>query len=220
MQGRNSGLRLTSALLALALLAGLTLGASATAAKKKKSKTFDSSIVLNAPIPDQTAMNAPANPVRSVIKVGKKFKGKVVGDVNVLGIQTTGSGNGAADDLNFKLTSPTGRTVYLISNVGNGSALTGQSFGPLTLDDDVSTSVCSLTLPCADPNQSLHPPFAGTANLLGLGTGNSGPLSVYNGLRMRGDWTLTAWDNDDSTTSTLNGWGLRIKPAKPAKESP
>jgi Proprotein convertase P-domain len=215
MHGGKSGTRLTSMVLALALAAGLTV-LGPTAAGAKKSKTFERSVAPNAPIPDESPANAPSVPVRSVITVGKKFKGKVIGDLNVLGITTTGSGANALDELQFKLTGPTGRTVYLVSN--NNTGLPGQNLGGLSIDDDVSTSVCKSMTPCALPNQSLHSPFAGTVNLLGLGALSTGPLAAFNDLRMRGDWTLTVWDNDDPTTSILNGWGLRIKPAKPAKE--
>jgi hypothetical protein len=43
-------------------------------------------------------------------------------------------------------------------------------------------------------------------------------LAFFNGLKMRGTWTLTVLDdNDDNVTSVLNAWGLKIKAAKPVK---
>jgi hypothetical protein len=91
------------------------------------------------------------------------------------------------------------------------------SIGPLTLDDDTPTSICDdTTLTCEDPNATLLQPFAGTANLLNFRSGDSGPLSVFNGIPMRGTWTFRIWDNSTpGTTSVLNKWGLQITAARP-----
>jgi subtilisin-like proprotein convertase family protein len=210
--GQRAGLcvGLIATLTALACLA-------AGPAAAKKTKTFDKSVTLNAPIQDVPAVGKSV-PVRAEINVPKKYKKKIVGDVNVT-FQTTGSADGAAGDLNFKLSAPNQRTVYLLSNVSSMGDLPGTNIGPLTLDDESPTAICrSLTLSCPDPDQTLIAPFAGTANLQGLGTFNTGPLRSFDGLKMRGTWTLTVWDNEDATTSTLVNWGIRIKPAKPVTE--
>src|SRR5688500_10384254 len=142
--------------LVLALSLTAVIAVSAEAKKKGgKNKAFEESVTVNAGIPDVPAAG-PSTAVKSTIKVGKKFKRKVVGDVNVTGIQTTGSADGALSDLNFKLTAPSGRSVYLITNFSGGSnVLSGQNLGPLTLDDDTSVSVCNAVPPatCADPSQ-------------------------------------------------------------------
>jgi hypothetical protein len=98
-------------------------------------------------------------------------------------------------------------------------AIGDQSIGPLTLDDDTRTSICNSPLPptCADPDQSLARPFAGTANLLSNGL-SSGPLSSFDGVKMRGTWSLRVFDAADPTTTVLNQWGLRLKVAKPVSE--
>jgi hypothetical protein len=208
MRGRT--LLTTAVMVAAAAL----LWAGPAAAKGGKSRTFERSLTPNLAIPD-------ASPggffgiARSQINVPKKFKGKVVSDVNVTGIQTTGSGADAAEDNWLVLGAPNGRT--LIMTFG----LTGQNVGPLTLDDDTSTSLCTSPTPtpeCSlqDP-ESLGQPFAGTANLAFRGNG-TGSLAYFNGLKMRGTWTLTVVDdNDDNVTSVLNAWGLKIKAAKPVK---
>jgi hypothetical protein len=206
--------------LAVCTAAGLVLGGSA-AAKKKKHKTanvFSQSVALNAPIPDVPAAPGPSTPVRSTITVPKKFKGKVVGDLNLLGIQTTGNAAGASADLRFKLTAPNGRTVYVIGSNNPNQGLGDTSIGPLTIDADSRVSVCDVPNPanCEDPAQQLNRPFAGTANELGLGTQSTGGVTTMNGVSMRGTWTFTVFDQrDPGQTSILNGWGLQITAAKP-----
>ena len=70
---------------------------------------------------------------------------------------------------------------------------------------------------CRDPFQ-LAQPFAGTANLLGTGSEGTSPLSFFDGLGMKGAWTVTIWDESAiGDTSVFNSWGLQIKVAKPVK---
>jgi hypothetical protein len=209
-------------ILALALCTALamTLGGSAEAKKKKKktANVFSMSVAVNAPIPDVPATPGPSTPLRTTITVPKKFKGKVVGDLNVLGIQTTGNAAGAARDLRFKLTAPSGRTVYVIGSNNSAQGLGDTSIGPLTIDADSRISVCDVPNPanCDDPAQQLIRPFAGTANELGLGTQSTGGVNSMNGVPMRGTWTFTVFDQHDvGQTSILNGWGLQITAAKP-----
>ena len=199
-------------LLALCIGAGFATG-DAAAKKKHKASVFSASLSPNAAIPDRPA-TAQDIVVASTVTVGKKFKGKTVGDVNVTGIRTTGSATNAAQDLSFSISPPNGKVVLL-----EGTALGGQNIGPLTLDDDTPTSICNdSTLSCTDPNATLIQPFAGTANLLGLATGDTSPLSMLNGSQMRGTWTFRIWDNSNNgKTSTLNGWGLRITPERPVR---
>jgi hypothetical protein len=208
--------------LALCLALGLTLGASAQAKKKhkKQARTFAAQISPNAAVPEYPGTGH-ATPVLSTITVGKKFKGKTVADVNLTGLQTTGSGNGAADDLFFKLTAPNSRTVQLIGNFTAGGGIGDQNIGPFTIDDDSPVSICnSDTLTCRDPSQTLIRPFAGTANEQGLGLQGTGGLKSFRGVGMKGPWTLTVFDTDSggNTTSVLNSWGLKITAQKPPKK--
>lgn len=188
--------------------------AGAAAKKKAKKGPFTGTANPNAAVPDDPAAGTSV-PITSTITVPKKFKGQAIGDVNVTGIRTTGSALDAAEDLEFKLTAPNGTTMRLI---GAGSLPNDfPSLGPLTLDDDTSTSLCTVnTPPCEGPLESLNAPFAGTGNLLNLGGAGTGPLSSFNGGPMNGAWTLTVWDEIDAgETSVLNSWGLRITPSQP-----
>jgi hypothetical protein len=209
-------------ILALALCVALVtaFGGSAEAKKKKhkSASVFQGTVVVNAAVPNLPAPPGPSTPLRSTITVPKKFKGKVVGDVNILGIQTTGSGAGAANDLAMKLTAPNGRTTYVVApnNINNG--IGDVSIGPLTLDADSPISICDQANPanCTDPAQKLNRPFAGTANEQGIGTAGMGGLPTFRGVPMRGVWTFTIFDQAGvGTTNVFNGWGLQITAAKP-----
>lgn len=209
MQRKRTRLALTG-LLALALSVTAGLGVSAEAKKKKPKKTsisFSRTLAVGAAIPDFPGA-PPAIPLRSGITLGGKFKGKVVTDVNVT-VQTTGNAAGAASDLTGKLSAPNGRTIILFDGVGD------QSIGPWKLDDDTRTQICeSATPPCSDPDATLNRPFAGTSNL-NDDDDDVRPLATFNGVGMKGTWTLTVFDDVDvGQTSTLNQWGLEIKGIK------
>jgi subtilisin-like proprotein convertase family protein len=210
--------RLTARVIGMALLAlcaavGMTLAGPAEA-KKKKKKTqtaFAQQISPNATIPDVPA-SGPSTPLTSTITIGKKFKGKMIGDVNVTGIQITGSADGALDDLGLKITAPNGHTVRMLQP----GFTEGTTLGPLTFDDDVPTEMCYFVAGCQWGPQTLNPPFVGTANLLYNGAAGSGPLAQLNGGPMKGTWTFTAWDQaDPGQTSVLNSWGIRVTARKP-----
>jgi hypothetical protein len=192
----------------LALALSVTVGITAGAVEAKKVKTFSSQVSPNAAIPDDPGGAGPSIPLVSTINVGKKYKQRKVADVNVTGIQTTGSAATAAADLEATLTGPTGRTIHLFAGVG------GQNLGPWTLNDDTKTSICDDTaLTCSNPNATLLQPFAGTSNLKDTDD-DVGVLSEFDLTRMKGTWTLTIWDDQVGGTSTLNSWGLQIKPLK------
>jgi subtilisin-like proprotein convertase family protein len=201
--------------LALCTAIGMTLGGAAEAKKKqKKAKpvVFTQSVAPNQAIPDDVA-GGPSIPVKSTITVaGKKFKKKVVGDLDVTGIQTTGTGAAAASNLRMKLIAPNGRTVSLI-----GRAIGATSIGPLTIDAQAPVSICDSATPtCEDPTSTLLRPFAGTANSFGLGGMGTGGVRALNGVAMSGTWTFEIYDQAIiGQTSVLNGWGLKITSAKP-----
>jgi subtilisin-like proprotein convertase family protein len=204
--------------LAVALTAGLAGTASAAKKKGKKSPSvFKQQVSPNLGIPDAPVAGA-FTPVTSTITVSKKFKGKVVGDLDITGYQTTGSVADAADDISAVLTAPSGLTVTIFNPDNNG--IGDQNIGPLTLNDDTPTSLCnSATPPCEDPQQTLNRPFAGTANLFMLAGSETGPLSAFDGTSMKGAWTLTLYDIANNQTSVLNSWGLSITPARPIAAS-
>jgi hypothetical protein len=201
--------------LALCTALGFTFGGAAEAKKKqKKTKTvvFRQSVSPNIAVPDDAA-SGPSTPVKSAITVsGKKFKGKVVGDLDVTGIQTTGTGAVAARNLRMKLIAPNGRTVSLIrQSIGQ------TSIGPLTIDAQSPVSICDSDTPdCSDPSSTLVRPFAGTANSQGLGGSSTGGVRGMNGVQMSGTWTFEIFDvGNVGQTSVLNSWGLQITAAKP-----
>jgi hypothetical protein len=198
--------------LLLVLCLGAGLAAGDAAAKKKKHKTasvFAGSVSPNLAVPDRPAGNTPETMVTSAITVPKKFKGKVVGDLNITGLKTTGDAANSADSLDLMLVAPGGPAVLF-----DAGALNGQSIGPVTFDDDTATSFCA-DPPCSDPDQTLMYPYAGTTNLAFTFGGDTGPLSVFNGTPMRGAWTLYAWDSNTGGTNVVNTWGLQISAAKP-----
>jgi hypothetical protein len=197
--------------LALALSVTAGIGVSAGAKPKGKTKktavSFSSTKQVGASIPDAPLAAGPSVPVRSSITLGRKFRNKVVTDVNVM-FQSTGAFAGAAADLTFKLSAPSGRTNVLFQGLGD------QSIGPLTLDDDTRTSICdSATATCRDPDATLLQPFNGRANTLGTGAGVRA-LSNFNGVLMKGDWTITVFDAVNTRTSTFNRWRLEVKGVK------
>lgn len=194
--------------LALALTATVGFTVGTAEAKKKKLRTFEQQVAVNAPIPNALA-NLTSTPLVSTIVVGKKYRNRTVADVNVTNLQTSGTAADAADDLNGALTAPNGRTILLFDNVGD------ISLGPWTMDDDTNVSICDETPGmgfCNSPLRTLYRPFAGTSNLKDSDD-DVGVLSEFDGVRMRGTWTLTVWeDTVDPRSSVFNQWGLQIRP--------
>lgn len=210
------GLALAS-VLALATALAVAPAAHGAKAKKKAPSVFAGSVQPALAVPNGAA-GLTSVPVTSTITVPKKFKGKSVGDVNVTGIRTTGSTNGAASGLFASLRAPNGRTIELFFTL----PVTPPSLGPWTLDDDSPVSICTATPPvaCPNPAQALSPPFAGTSNLNYNWAGafpTNTPLQTFDGVPMRGTWTLRVADLNAGGTNTLDAWGLRIAAAKPVK---
>src|SRR5213079_851370 len=92
--------------LAACITVGLAAGDAAAKKKKHKASVFSASVAPNAAIPDRPPGNALETPAVSTITVGKKFKGRTVGDVNVTGIKTTSDSPNSASDLNLSLSAP------------------------------------------------------------------------------------------------------------------
>jgi subtilisin-like proprotein convertase family protein len=212
VRGRRRRIALAG-VLGLALTICVTPSTAVGAKKKGKGNAtvFTKQLPVNGGIPDAVA-NTVTVPLASTITVPKKFKGKVVKDVNVTAVQTTGTMANSAGSLTATLLSPSGRRVDLFAVLG------GQSIGPFTIDDDTLTGVCNsadpVAAPCADGTRTLYQPFAGTANTIwnfGGGFPTNGPLASFDGLKMKGNWTLVIRDNSNvNGTSVLNQWGLRI----------
>src|SRR5262245_59152457 len=115
--------------LALVVTAGLTAADVASAKKKKAGGTANITKQVNQQVPDGTGTTNGVL-ISSVSVGGKKFKGTVILDVNVT-LQVTGSAAQSAGQLAARVTAPNGMTTWLIFG-----DLVGQSFGPLTFDDE------------------------------------------------------------------------------------
>jgi hypothetical protein len=227
-----SGKRIRVALVScLALVLSVGLGVSGNAAAKKKggSKVAIVNGSVGA-IPNGPQLTSPATPLRATATVGKKFKGKRVGDVDVTislsGVSAAGRPCGSVCDLVLRLSAPNGATTSLLSTGQGSGGLTGNTVTRLTLSDQTPRSTCGADSggmppppPCSDPNATLLPPYTGTAQ-------PSGAMNLLNGSPIKGTWVLTAIDfcggppapacTDDGTAS-LTAWSLRITPAKAAK---
>jgi hypothetical protein len=196
--------------LLLVLVLALGLPAAAQAKKKKGGNVFSKQVTVNAPIPDRPpGAGSVSGAVTSTITVPKSFKGKVVKDLNVTNLQETGTaGATPIQQLSAALIAPNGRLVILHEGIGF------TALGPMTIDDDTVLSICFPGAPiCADPTQGVYPPFASTVNTIHNFNGGfppNGPLASFDGLKMKGTWTLQVSDNVNTQTSTLNQWGLRI----------
>jgi subtilisin-like proprotein convertase family protein len=110
--------------------------------------------------------------------------GAVITDLNVVGLDITHS---YISDLTVRLTSPSGTTVDLITNI-----CADEDNINVNLDDQAATA----TFPC--------PPLAGTI------VQPASALSAFNGQNSTGTWTLTVVDGYDQDGGNINGWGLSI----------
>lgn len=209
MNRKRSSLALVG-MLALSVSVGLTAGVAEAKKKRKVGGTVDITKAVNQQVPDRAAgVNTPFGVLTSTIDVaGKKFKKARARDVNVT-LQTTGSAAGAAGDLHAELTAPNGATVTLFA------FLSGQSVGPLTLDDESPALLFAAPQPCVVATW-LCEPYAGTARPSVDGI-SIGPLAVMDNGPVKGTWTLRVFDFDDTLTSVLNSWRLNVVAGKPYK---
>jgi hypothetical protein len=189
----------------LSVTVGLVSGSVADA-KKKKKKTANVASVSNATpraIPDATPGAAGVDGrLDTVLTVGKKFKGRTVGTLE-LTFQTTGDVVNAANDIRIDITAPNG---YRLPGNWWDNSIGGQSIGPLTITPNSPLRTCnSATPPCDDPFLTLNRPFAGTVG--------DNTFAWFRGLPMRGDWTITALDETNTKTSILNSVALKLTAA-------
>jgi subtilisin-like proprotein convertase family protein len=188
------------------LLTAAWAGGIADAKKKKGSRGPAQAVVtetVNLPVPDNT-MGGFNGVLYSTLEIGKKFKGKTIGDVN-LTIQTVGLHAESADDFRLRLTAPNGATVPI------NPTLIGASVGPLTYDDETMVRTCNdPTPPCFDPDLTLGPPYAGTAS--------ADPLYLLDGGPMRGTWRLRVSDvTDVGETNLFSLWRITVTPERPGE---
>jgi subtilisin-like proprotein convertase family protein len=191
--------------LALCLTAGL-VGAADAAKKKKKTGTNAASIQkLNVPIADR-AVGAPQVAVTPVdLVVPKTFGKKQVGNVD-LTLQVTGSGPNYLNQLEARLIAPNGRRIGI--TIPSSGIPPNQSFGPTRYTANSQSWFCmDPTPPCEDPDDNVGPPFAGTVG--------DNDLTDFNGVKMKGTWTLKILDVTNTLTGVANLVKLDIRAAKP-----
>jgi hypothetical protein len=211
--------------LALCVTAGLSAGA-VEAKHKKKNKNpgglVDTTKQVNAQVPDATLVGSTFHNgvLASTIDVpaARPFIGTLVRDVNVT-LQTTGNTpetptqSGSASDLSARLTAPNGATAWLFLG------LSGQSIGPLTIDDDVPVYVGGSS-PSPSP-YVLTAPYAGTAQPSCAFSFGGCPMRILNDGPATGTWTLRVYDQgptasgDPPVTSVLNNWRLTMVAGSP-----
>lgn len=210
--------------IALTLTVGLSAGGAAdaaqkqgaqTAKKKKKKKTKKRGANrartyqngINTLIPDDPPGPSFPGQLDSWIRVGKRMQGKSVADVNV-SVRIT---HPDSNDLDLFLISPQGATVWLATNNAGRSGNTGYGDGQpncgggMTTFDDETFNFISNENQVNEPGEILSP-WVASVQPFGF------PLSVMDGNKARGRWTLRILDFQAGDTGTLHCWRLRIKP--------
>ena len=198
--------------LALALCVTLGLMAAAADAKKKGKKKSAKQVTVSrttpTPIPAGDSTDEVAGVASIPLNVGKKAKGKVVKKVAVT--YQASDPAGALDDLEFKLIAPNGRRLF----VDNPSAFFGIGdtlavIGPLTTTPDSPVGYCfpnptppPAGCPAGDPDNTLGPPFAGTAGDV--------DLALFSGAGARGTWTFKALNFSTASTHVLDSVRVQI----------
>jgi hypothetical protein len=205
MRGRRNRYVVAGVLaLGLCLVAGLTPGMAGAKGKSKKSKAT-ANVTVNGNLAIPTAPSAPVRGIlTSTATIGKKFKGKQIGDVNVT---LTGGASGAGSSINSltgQLTAPNGATVRLFSDF-----LFGQVLGPLTFDDETPFSLNGGGTPSQDPD-ALNAPYAGTAQA-------NSAFTIMDGGPARGTWTLRIRNEDTNAAHlhALTQWRLQVQTHPP-----
>lgn len=205
MRSKRSRLALMGVLaLALSVTVGMTAGGVADAKKKKKKKPSANVALVsnNTPraIPDRPAGAGQVDGrLDTTLTVGKKFKGKTVGVLEIT-FQTTGDAADAGNDIQVDITAPNGYRLpgnWWDNNIG------GQSIGPLTITPNSPVRTCdTATPPCSNPFQTLNRPMIGTVG--------DNTFQWFRGLPMKGNWIVTVLDDDNTGNSVLNSVALKL----------
>jgi hypothetical protein len=188
----------------LSVTVGLVSGSVADAKKKKKSANVANvSKTVNAQIPDRApGANGLYGRLDTGLTVGKKFKGKTVGSLE-LTFQTTGDSANSASDIQIDIIAPNG---YRLPGDWWDNSLGGQSIGPLTIGPNSPVRTCNTaTPPCNNPFNTLNRPFIGTVG--------DNVFQWLRGLPMKGNWTIAALDTGVGELSVLNSVALKITAA-------
>jgi hypothetical protein len=185
--------------LALALAALLLLTPPALGAKKGRAGKVNVAQTPNAPIPDGGPVGGLDGVLTSTVKLGKRYRGRRIRDVNVT-VQTLGVvGANAAGQLQARLVAPNGANVRLFTNLTTFMIPTA-SLGPLTLDDEARLDLGGGR---PDDPTRLYGPWAGSA-------APEGQLWTLDGGPVRGTWTLDISDCCPNNTSNLAAFRLTV----------
>jgi hypothetical protein len=208
MKSKRSRLALVGVLaLAISVTVGLVSGNVADAKKKKKgAKSFTISKTTPTAIPARSTASSPLTFVKVPIGTvgGKKLKNKIIG-FSTVSVTTTFNGDpGFADSIQATVISPVGRTSSLTNPTRNSNtpAPSETVSGPTTETPNSSTLVCipqttaPAQPPCADPDATLGPPYAGTI-------GNTS-LAAFEGTKPQGTWFVKLRNTSTTTNATLS----------------
>lgn len=117
-----------------------------------------------------------------------------VDDINVTNLNITHSW---VSDLNVMLTSPSGTSITLFSNVNNDAC--GNNNVQVSFDDQAASTYADLDGMCNPTPPALFGNFQPFE-----------PLSTFNGEPIGGIWTLTIFDDFSDDGGSLVSWGLDL----------
>jgi hypothetical protein len=202
--------------LSMCVTLGLMAGAADAKKKGKKKGAKQVTVAKTTPtaIPAGDATEALAGVASVPLTVGEKAKGKVVSSVAVT-YQLTDPAGGL-DDVDPKLIAPNGRRLFIDNPTQFFGDDTSTVMGPLTTTPNSPTGYCFPNptpppsgCPSGDPDNTLGPPFAGTAGDV--------DLALFNGIGARGTWTFKANNFSTATTHVLSSVSIRIQLANKPK---
>jgi subtilisin-like proprotein convertase family protein len=188
-----------------ALIVTAAMAPAAEAKKAKKAKPLDVTQQAGAPIPDRgPGATAPQGLLTLTVDAGRRYKRLRIRDVNVT-VQVNGAvGLSPTGELSALLTSPSGATSQIFGSLGAVDPAS-TSIGPLTLDDESPLSLAQSGN--VDPT-ALAKPWIGTAT-------PQSPLTVMDGDRVAGRWTLRVLDAVAGESSVLTSWRLQVTTGRP-----
>jgi hypothetical protein len=168
-------------------------------------------VAIPQPVPDRAPGDtAFVGVLDSHINVGRRYKGREISDVDV-GLSVLGPA-GALEEVELYLRSPNGATVFLAGDhAGQGSTSYGTgdcTTGPTTFTDETENFISDGAPPATFPG-TVFAPWASIVQTDGF------PLSIVDGGKAMGTWTLRVVDDTAGNQFALNCWQitLRTRPA-------
>ena len=206
---------------ALILVAATVAGTSGAGAAPKKSKEPKEPprigvfrVAIPTPVPDRApGATAFVGVLDSFINVGRRYKGREITDVDV-GVSVLGPA-GATADIELYVRSPNGATVFLAGDHAgqafNTSYGTGDcTTGPTTFTDETQNFISDGDQPATFPG-TVFSPWANIVQTDGF------PLSILDGEKAKGTWTMRVIDDAPGNQFVLNCWQLTLR-SRPASQ--